>query len=63
MPDHQPGDVNGDGKLSIGDVTDLISILLSGDAPNAAADVDGNGKVNIGDVTALISILLTGNPT
>lgn len=57
-----PGDVNGDGKLSIGDVTDLISILLSGDAPNAAADVDGNGKVNIGDVTALISILLTGNP-
>ena len=55
-----PGDVNGDGKVSIDDVTDLIQMLLEGTS-SAAADVDGNGKVNIDDVTALISQLLSHN--
>lgn len=55
-----PGDVNGDGKVSIDDVTDLIQMLLEGSS-SAAADVDGNGKVNIDDVTALISQLLSKN--
>ena len=57
-----PGDVNGDGRLSIKDVTDLISYLLSGDASLidlAAADVNGSGGISIGDVTAIISLLLT----
>jgi len=54
------GDVNGDGKLSIGDVTDLINFLLSGETPPAAADVNGDGKVSIGDVTELINMLLSG---
>jgi len=54
--------VNGDGRLSIKDVTDLISYLLSGDASLidlAAADVNGSGGISIGDVTAIISLLLT----
>ena len=55
-----PGDVNGDGKVSIDDVTDLIQMLLGGTS-SAAADVDGNGKVNIDDVTALINMLLSKN--
>ena len=56
------GDVNGDGKVNISDVTTLINILLTGAEPPAAADVDGDGKVNINDVTALIDRLLsTGN--
>ena len=54
------GDVNGDGKLSIGDVTDLIQMLLEGSS-STGADVDGNGKVNIADVTALINKLLSKN--
>lgn len=57
------GDVDGDGKLSIADVTDLIDLLLTLDAPNEdvamqAADVDGDGRVTIADVTALIDLLL-----
>ena len=53
-----PGDVNGDGRLSIGDVTGLIDRLLgSGELP-AYCDVNGDGKVSIGDVTALIDMLL-----
>ena len=57
------GDVDNSGKVNIGDVTALISYLLSSDPEGInikAADVDNDGKINIGDVTALISILLTG---
>ena len=56
------GDVDGDGKLTISDVTALIDLLLSGTgSSNATADVDGNGSVNISDVTALIDMLLNKN--
>ena len=58
------GDVDGNGIVNIGDVTALISYLLSGDSTSAnvsAADCDQNGTVNIGDVTALISYLLSGS--
>ena len=52
-----PGDVDGDGQVSIADVTALIDLILSGDTAPAVADVDGNGSVNIADVTALIDSL------
>jgi flavodoxin len=52
------GDVDGDGEVSISDVTVLIDMLLSGNTNNAIADVDGDGEVSIGDVSALIDILL-----
>ena len=52
-----PGDVNGDGNISIGDVTNLIDMLINGDAP-AYYDVDGNGTVSIADITTLIDMLL-----
>jgi hypothetical protein len=56
------GDVNGDGSLSISDVTELIDILLGADTDADTlkrCDVDGNGSVSIADVTTLIDILLT----
>ena len=52
------GDVNGDGELSIADVTSLIDILLSNGSSSSVADVNNDGEVSIGDVTALINILL-----
>lgn len=55
------GDINGDGRLSIGDVTSLISSLLDEDTASlerALADVNGDGNINISDVTALIDKLL-----
>ena len=58
------GDVNGDGSVSIGDVTALIDYLLSGDASGinlAAADCNQDSGVSIGDVTALIDYLLAGS--
>jgi hypothetical protein len=59
---YELGDVNHDGKLSIGDVTTLIDYLLSEDESTVClicADVNEDGKISIGDVTALIDKLLT----
>lgn len=58
------GDVDGDGKVSIGDVSDLIDYLLSGDSHdiNAVnADVDGDRIIGIGDVADLIDKILGRN--
>ena len=55
------GDTDGDGLVSIGDVTVLIDLLLTSpgnDIYFGASDVNGDGMVNITDVTELIDILL-----
>ncbi|MBR5725766.1 MAG: BspA family leucine-rich repeat surface protein [Muribaculaceae bacterium] len=56
------GDVNGDGHVTISDVTTLINYLLTDDATGvnlAAADADNNTIVGISDVTTIINFLLT----
>ena len=55
------GDVNGDGTVTIDDVTELIDYLLSGVTPPASADCDQSGNVSIDDVTVLIDYLLSGH--
>lgn len=55
------GDVDGDGEITIGDVTELIDCLLMGtsnDEQRIACDIDQDGKISIGDVTALIDIII-----
>ena len=54
------GDVNGDGNVSINDLTELIDILLSGGQGGPTADVNADGTVNISDGTELIDLLLGG---
>jgi len=55
------GDVDGDGKVNIDDVTMIIDCLLQGTEPTGeGADCYVDGKVNIDDVTALIDFLLNG---
>lgn len=56
------GDANGDGQLTISDVTALIDMLLGGpsDAINPInANVNGDENISIGDITALIDLLLS----
>ena len=58
------GDVDGDGNVSIADVTFLIDVILNGDYENIyfdLADLNYNGRLDIGDVTSLIDELLNGN--
>ena len=53
------GDVNGDGKVNVSDVTALINMILGLTPMNQArADVNGDSRVNVSDVTALINIIL-----
>ena len=64
VDDVKPGDVDGDNRINIDDVTALINYLLTGNASSVNttnADVDGDGRINIDDVTALINYLLTGH--
>ena len=58
-----PGDVNGDGQVTIADANAVIFIILNGtDSVDAAtlalADVNGDGQVTIADANAVISIIL-----
>jgi hypothetical protein len=53
-----PGDVNGDGSVTIADVSALIDLLLGSGTPSAGADVNVDGSVTIADVSALIDLLL-----
>ena len=56
------GDVNGDGFISIGDVTTLIDMMLGSDTGYPVnADINEDGNISIGDVTMLIDSLLIVN--
>jgi len=58
------GDVNGNGSVTIADVTALIDYLLSSNDTGVnvgAADCNNDTHVTIADVTALIDFLLSGN--
>ncbi len=53
------GDVDGNGKVNVTDVTTLVNMILGVIPKNEErADIDGNGKINVSDVTALINIIL-----
>ena len=56
------GDVNSDGEVNIGDLNDVISLILE-NRFDAAADVHADGEVNIADVNAVIAIILGGGGT
>jgi hypothetical protein len=58
------GDVNGDGELTIKDVTMILDFLLGSSATDfneLNADVTGDGLITIADATSLIDFLLSGN--
>lgn len=61
--DTVPGDVNGDGYVTIIDVTALIDYLLGSDVTidETAADANTDGIVSISDVTAIIDMLLSNS--
>ena len=50
------GDVNGDGEISIADVTMLVSLVVD-QASNERSDVNGDGETSIADLTSLVDIV------
>lgn len=60
------GDVNGDNKVNILDVSGIVSLLLGTDNEDLdadAADANNDGKINVLDVSIVVDILLNGQPT
>ncbi len=55
------GDIDGDGEVSIRDVTTMIDAILTGEHEGVyfeSADLNLNGRLDIGDVTTIIDMLL-----
>lgn len=53
------GDVNGDGQVTIADVTALVNIILgSQGGDTSVADLNGDSQITIADVTSLVNIIL-----
>ena len=59
-PDFIPGDVNGDGRVNITDVTVLINYVSTGNGniDSDAADLTGDTYINISDIITLISNII-----
>ena len=57
------GDVNGDNKVDVGDVTILIGMILDASLLTDSGDINGDNKVDVGDVTTLVAIILGTNNT
>jgi len=55
-----PGDVNGDGEVSIADINAVIDLILTGNQ-TAAGDVNNDGEISIADINAVIDIILNAN--
>ena len=59
-----PGDIDGDGKLTVSDVTDLVDKILDGSATIEnfpAADVNGDGVISVADLADLVDQILASN--
>lgn len=55
------GDVNGDGKTDVADVSILINKVLGKsviEIDETVADLNGDGKIDVADVSALINKVL-----
>ena len=63
----EPGDINGDGKVNVGDVSRLYShirgvrLITDEDALNRA-DLTGDGKINIGDTARVYAVVRSTVP-
>ena len=56
---YQTGDVDGDGHVTINDVTVLYNYILNNDSSSIVnGDQDGDGSITAGDVTFVYNILL-----
>lgn len=53
-----PGDCDGDGVVSIGEVQRAINMFLGVQPPACGVDLDGNGTVSIGEVQKVINSFL-----
>ena len=56
----QPGDVNGDTKVDIFDLLELLKVLSGKVQPTISSDVNTNGKTDIFDLLEILRQLSSG---
>ena len=56
-PDHKPGDVNGDGRVTSADLTRLMKLIAGEDVDVYFPDVNGDGRITSADLTRLMKAL------
>ena len=58
-----PGDINGDGQVDVGDIMAIINYMANPGDPEAPAayDLNGDGQVDVGDIMAIIN-MMAGSP-
>lgn len=57
-----PGDANGDEKINVMDVVEIVSYIMSNASDSfvfAAADIDENGTINVMDLVNVVSLIMT----
>ena len=59
--DTAQGDVNGDGKIDLADVTAVTDIINGSEAYTKAADANGDGRVDIGDIITILNTIESTN--
>ena len=60
-PDFMPGDVNGDGSVTIADAIGIVNNILKKESASfnaSAADVNGDGSITIADAIGVVNIIL-----
>lgn len=57
LTDSIPGDLNGDGIVNAGDISEQYSAILRGDN-DPAFDVNGDGSINAGDISEIYRVIL-----
>lgn len=56
-----PGDVDGDGSVTAGDITVLYNYLLNDDGENmVVGDQDGDGSITSADITFVYNVIIGG---
>ncbi len=61
FPNTRPGDVNGDGSLTVADIANLVGIIMGSAVTSydlMTADINKDGVITIADVTGLVDIIL-----
>lgn len=58
--EHLPGDVNGDGEVTVADMNVLVEGILNEGSRNESMDVNGDGEVSVADINVLVNLILQG---
>jgi hypothetical protein len=60
-PESQPGDINNDGEVNVGDFAALVNIIFNSesidDTTKSVSDINADGEVNVGDFAALVNLI------